>query len=803
MTVMVPEPDTARHGHGQVDRRIRVRRCIVAAGCVLGLYSTVAALKVRVEHRTPHGFHKEEFALQYRYARLIASGNQVPQHDRKLQYPEGVRPCAALPLLAEHVAGYACRCVRVLNPTAQFDYVLVWVKALWSTLSVVACAALAALLFREGLPAIACAVLYGLAPASMYRSVIGLAHEDFALPLLFGGLAGLLASLRGKTAPARFVGAVLAGLLWTMALLTWHFARFFLTAQASVLLVLVIVASNSTRRRLMSAMLVVIAILAGGGVLFQHLRSTQLLTSLPIWLLACVPGTASALVYGESRAPPLSRAQRSGLAGLAAGAILGAWALVRLLFDAGSLYGHVWELLWARLTHWSGKPDDPSALSFDARVLWTGSFHAPELLVFVSAMWAPLLAAAIVLVGWRRIGRRVPGSDARDALVLLLLEAAVFVTLALCIARLSLLAVFFLSVLGAGLVTLCTGWQRRLAGVAVAGVMLLLACSYPSAGRGSWLRLPVPSVTRTAVDRFQPISQVDHSLLAWIALETPADAVFVGRFNVLPPVLAYADRAIVLHSKFEVPGVRRKVEAHFRAVFGSEVELAAFCDQQGAGYYLHDPLTILGTGPDSARYLAGLQRVPQDCAAYALQFAPERLRRFELVYQNGLYRVYRRTEQPTAFDPARFPYQPIYDSARFGTGPTSQFLSDDSTEAVLDMLQQGYEHLRRAVALFAAGRRTEAFPAYQQALAINPSLPYAHSHSARILQEWGRLPEALREADQAVRVDAFEPEGWFHRAMIQAALGDRAGARQSLQTCGRLDPAFPNLRQALDAVIAE
>ena len=253
----------------------------------------------------------------------------------------------------------------------------------------VACAALAWWAFREVLPVAAAVVLYGLAPASMYRSVPSLAHEDFALPLLFGGLAGLLMSLRGDTASARLLGAVVAAMLWTLALLTWHFARFFLIAQAVILLVVLVVASDPTRRRLRDAMAVIVAtMIRRGCVLRTSSTPPDILLSLPFWLLASVLATATVLAWMPLGERP-ERLRRHGLAALVAAAVSGLCLVVPILGGARPSYGHVWALLWAKLFYWEGKPGDPSLLPFDARVLWTGSFEAPEPALFAYQMWAP------------------------------------------------------------------------------------------------------------------------------------------------------------------------------------------------------------------------------------------------------------------------------------------------------------------------------------------------------------------------------------------------------------------------------
>ena len=190
--------------------------------------------------------------------------------------------------------------------------------------------------------------------------------------------------------------------------------------------------------------------------------------------------------------------------------------------------------------------------------------------------------------------------------------------------------------------------------------------------------------------------------------------------------------------------------------------------------------------------MAGLTAGPNGSAAYVMQFAPGKLRQFQLVYQNALYRVFRRTDQPEPFDPRNSRISRYMTRAISGRTDRRVFIGRGHR-----IRPPGAAAGQRIVAtrrrLFAAGRWPEAYGLYREALAHCPSLPYAHSHIARILLEAGRVSEALVEADQAVRADPFEPEGWFHLALILAKLGDRVAARRALEECRRIDPAFPGL----------
>lgn len=758
------------------------------------LFVVVARFKAEAEWAMPPHLFKEESALQYRYARMVARGEPIPILDRAFQYPEGVRPREDLPLLMERLTGFAARAWRIVRPAAEFGDVIVVVKAIVSTVSLPACFAVAWLVFRSRWAGLWGAFLDACSQAATYRTVQGFAHEDFALPLLFLGVAGMIAGLVHPVARVRAGCSLAAGGALAGALLTWHFSRFVLLAEAAAMACVLAAGNVATARRIRVTLGATVAVLAVAAVSTTHLRATRLIGGGPFLALVAVLAAASVVsAGGPPRRFAAGRVRKFAwyfglpIAGL----------LIAVATDPNrALYGHVWELLLAKVRHGGIKPTDPSSLPFDVRVLWTGSFHGASPAWVLWAMGGPLLASAWAL--GRAASGRLDLSDAprRSGWLLLAVNAVGFTVAVFLARRLSVFAVFFLAALGGGSIARGPGGVGRMAAAGLLAAVLL--ANSPWLHGPAWVRLPPPVTASSPAEQFQPVSQVDVSLTAWARLETPRDAVFAGRFNVLPPLLAYADRAIALHSKFEVPGIRDKVRRHLRAVFGSEDDLAAFCDANGVTLYLYDPFTSLDVGVDGARYAAGVTALRKDCAAYLLHFEPARLRRFELTYQNSLYRVYRRTDRPSVVSAGRFPNAPLFDIDRFApTSPTEDpFFSDAATDRVLTEQQQANDMLRRAVSSFVRGRWPEALASYDEALRINPSLPYAHSHRARILLRDRRFAEALDAALRAVAVDPYEPEGFYHLAMVRASLGDRPAARESLARCRKLEPNFPGLAEA-------
>ena len=70
---------------------------------------------------------------------------------------------------------------------------------------------------------------------------------------------------------------------------------------------------------------------------------------------------------------------------------------------------------------------------------------------------------------------------------------------------------------------------------------------------------------------------------------------------------------------------------------------------------------------------------------------------------------------------------------------------------------------------------------FAQALVFNPGDVMTHWQYSRLLAALGRLPEALAAATQATELDPLSAQAWEILARYQIALGDLAGARQSLE----------------------
>ena len=105
-----------------------------------------------------------------------------------------------------------------------------------------------------------------------------------------------------------------------------------------------------------------------------------------------------------------------------------------------------------------------------------------------------------------------------------------------------------------------------------------------------------------------------------------------------------------------------------------------------------------------------------------------------------------------------------------------------------------------AFALIQAGRTGEALATLRAAQARFPAEPALLKNSALAWFAGGAFDSALAAADRSVRLRPAYAAGWLVKLRCEAALGDRAAARASLEALRRLAPGEAMLAEAVAAL---
>jgi tetratricopeptide (TPR) repeat protein len=758
------------------------------------LFSSVSYLKIRACQASfarfeanETGMFWSEAAVQYRYAKMIADGKRIPEYDQDLQYPEGVRPHETLTLPMEHVTGWSFRIYDRSFPQSVTlsVYVVLW-ACLFSSLSVVAIYAVALRVFSSHASAILASLLYGFCPATADRLVASFNREDFALPLLFGGFAFFVASLHSdSTFKTRLIWACFASMLFVAGLTAWHLTRFYLLTFGAAAAAAYLIARRESLKTFGLSLTIVTVSISIAGLAMPLLRTRQFVWSPAVIL--CVVTTASIAWNRTWQADDGVWKRLAVWLAIAAVPIVVLFAMV----PVNDAYTYVWALLVEKVAHFGVKPIDPSRLSFDARMVWVEAFNSPSLAYVVGTCGAILLAC--VISSYRLVRFRSCMMENRMSLAMLLGMAGLFVFFFLMITRLSVFAIFFLSAMAGGAV--CGRPTRRALLVTFAAIVPLVAVfayGFP-VGHSSYLSRLLGHREQSTMVKWP---KDDELLVTWVKENTAENAVFLSRFGVAPVILAYADRAIVLQPKFESAGIRGKVRKSLEALYGTEEALAEFCVANGATHYLLDLELCLENDLDSPRYVADALRLSPATPAYQMQFAPERLSRFQLVYQNSFYRVFELVDSVESLQD--FAYYPCYDIKRFGhqTGQ-EPFFDDLFTNVVLRDQLDAVARLRQGRTAHKLKQYERALRYFEEAIRRHPSLPGVHSSRGLSLSMVGRLEEALSEMQQEVLIHPGSPAAHFRLGLLRASVQDFDGALQSWHRCRELDPHYPQLEKVI------
>lgn len=823
MNRTVPSPGIPR-GKRQASAARKLSLIVLPTLLVLA-YAFVVFLKLRLTMDLPWFqpnddtlMFKSEGALQYRYAKIIASGNSLPEVDRDVQFPEGVRVSQELTVGMEYFAGWTYRLLKAFSFQPAFHVFLIYLIAIYSSLTVFPVYSLTRLLWGSRPAALASAFLYGAIPAPLYRTVGNYTLEDFAVPLLFSGVYFFLKAAGSRTR-ASIPLSCLAGICFSLSLATWHFSKFFL----AIFLLTLLPSYFSLRRdqRPAAQVFALGAILGLSGLAFPVLRHQQFVLSAPMMAI---------YAWG------MTRRSSSVLPwlGCTAGLILLSYPLQR---NAVQDFNHVLSLFFYKLRFPLTKPLEPASLNQEARMMWVEDFNSPDLNWVISNLSsvAFLAAASLPLCVFAAM-RRMLSPHQKAAFLL----SVAFMGGSLLVKR--------LVVIGAPLACILVGSlsgilfkSRRIGWVLV----LLLAFFetvdtrlYYYARRGWKAWLAGSSIGRSSEASFPALStQGDYNeLMRWIRNHTAPSSVFLATPGPSAEIVGYTGRRSNLHPKFESKRLRDKAADFLKTLYGSEEDLYRLCFKWQTNYVVYEPKFVLDNSRDSFRYMSDSLALSSTAAAFLFHFAPEKLRRFALAYENSGFRVYRIREEWAVrrLEKKAGRAHPVYNASLYETPikPNGTF-DDGSVPKVLMELHRTFSIFNQAFFLFMRGMHGESLSLLKEragspwadamfysrlgqmilaqrdaltpegsrksladaetylkaALQMNPQYLLPYHYLAFIAHLRGDAPQVEVFLLRGIEVDPGDPALVNNLAVVRLAQGKPREALELLERASTLDPA--------------
>ena len=771
-----------------------------------------------------------ESAQRYRYVNMVSQGKSLPDPDYKMQAPEGYSPWTDT-VLQELLYGTLH---RRLAPEAELVPFVRALTPLISSTSIFAVALLVLALTRRKSSALFAGFLFAVAiPLAQRGTGATIFREDIAFPVLVLHLAGLAWWLRDRKRTA----ALLSGVLLALSLLLWKVLTFYYLLLVGFFATAHWLERSQTRWLLEGA---VLTLLPSGlaALLPLSLRADSFLTSASFLSGLAVLGMLALEYFVRGGGRGRRRAGMVVLRPLIAG---GFFFVLRWLLPTERGYSHAWETILAKLRFFGSKPADPELLSFHARHYWTGNYESPSLHELTS-LWPWLILVAlpgllVVARSWfspgvlrgeldedehRALGAEIPGRSLVDIRLPLSPAAAHFglwmlVSFGSAFLAFRKLQLFFglaLVVLAALGFAEATRRSWRLGSFWLVPALILVvqspglevricadkdgSCTDVLTAASDLVQLGVPPTKSEwrAVDVFP--SAAFNELASEIPLRVAADEPILASFVISPFILAHLDRPTVLHCFFEGDLLGR-LEEVIEARFDSEEALWKVAKEYEARWYLHEAHHLLRTDARmSQRYVADELDWPGQAAVTKMQLVPEELERFELVWENDWFRLFRvldEGELPALPPPSAGPlwsrslFESLYWPALGGPG-TGEADSEPPVGVPEDML---YATLVASRDLEIAGRlfdvslrsdddqaeeqRQHALAYVRSALMTAPFLPEGEELVAKIVAAGGELE----------RTRIFEDRANLLRAALagQIPLPDRLVPRPVLVDDGR------------------
>lgn len=622
-------------------------------------------------------YFRAESATQYRLARLYAREGGVPDLDRAAQWPEGVRPKRELTTLMERTAALAWRALPEDSRPEDFRWFLILFSSFAASLSVPALYLLGLRLTKDPWLSLAATAAYGLSWASMANAAGTFRLESFAWPLIHWGLA-CLAAILDPDEQRPYAWGIAAMSFFALSLASWHFARF--------VFVCVALACAYAYWRNKDAV--------GRGRLKQAAA----------WLLA--GGVLGILISGSLRE-----------------------SLFVLSPDS---YSHVYGLFWAKLRFFLVKPADPSLLSPEQRIEWTGPSNSPEAGFALFTLF-PLALVLIPRIYSRFRGEKeavVPLRTLANALALTQGMGAVLVS------RLLPPFSFFLVLSALAFSPAKPLRPKVLAAFALVAFLELFKALAPGSALNPFLRLAAAFDRPSA--RPSLSLEAERDLLDWLKARGGPDAPVLANIGLSGTILAYAKTPVLLQPKFEARGIRDKTAEFLKALYSDETAFHAFCEKYGAKFFVYTTDYLLDETLDGPAYMAGAKSLDKTSPVHLFHFQPEALTRFRLVHQNNDLRIYA-VEPAGKLTAVKPPHPAVYRMEAYTLREEEGGAVRLDIAATLKRMEEGRVHFLLARLLTQVRRHEEALAAYEASFLSWPPEP-------AMVAERDRLAKAVKRA---------------------------------------------------------
>jgi hypothetical protein len=587
------------------------------------LYITAVWIRLSGSSGTFYPYFKGESGTNYRHALAVGTQGGLPAHDPRFFWPEGYSPADTKAVGAEYLTGVAIRLGNAFSDMPQKKMVSLFTVLAFS-LCVFTFYGFTRLLWQCQTAGLLAALLLAFS-RPLVEVTLGseYLHGPFAL-LLVSLHLWLFLSWRRTPSTARAIWTALAALA---LLATWEAGPAYV-ALFGVAAVLLPGGDTSTRRTLLTWHAAVMILAAA---LLPHLQARRLIADWPVVLVV----VSTAYSYVRQSLP----SRFPAWVYLAAGALPLVLILRPIHIGGVETLSEV-QYWFYRLRFIAGKPADPQLLPESVRFLWSHGRSTPAPYT-LSAFFVPLIflltPAFLSLRGFcLRTGTRV-----WPPVVVGLLGALVFWLDRGTVYAAALILFPLLAVSG---VALGKHLVRRGTLVAISVLLVVTSGLMPLGKANAIYRAgDALGVSPVAPDGFAPVSlgNADLDLVRYVVSRTSVGDPFLVPPELSSLVVTFAGRKTMLVPGAPPTNMAQRTGQVIARFYEDEGNLYTLCKASGIRYVVSSIDLLLDTSRYSPLYTAGRRGSGEDAVARRMHFAPEKLRHFNLVYQNDVYRLFR------------------------------------------------------------------------------------------------------------------------------------------------------------------
>ena len=584
-----------------------------------------------------------ESALQYRMTRMVRDTGTLPDVDASVQVPEGVVMRETYTVGAEWVYVFFA---NLLPEELSFLSRVRWVSAVLFCLAI-PFAALWAVQLSGRLWAgwITSGILIASPSFAVRSSGIELSRENLAVPLftLFLWMDAKARSAEGK---AQWGFAVTGAVALALSQCVWDLTQLVTGLWIVACWIRVFRDPASSGRDRIPVGVVAVA-LALAALINPYLRSHGSILS-PVMALVF------ARAIGAVLPQPVFR-HRGGQGILVAAISLLSWGAGRLFSEN---YSHFGSLLWAKIRYLNVKPMDPSRLDYLQSIMWTPALNSTTWdltkAYFLFTCIVLFVTILLLVMGKHRVG---PSWNSIWFYTFFLLPVTILFF------RFHIFWVLFAAiVIGAGIAWRfkdAPGLGRSLIPggffLMIFGGELYLLLFFEPANN---VKIPAQNAEvmqlvkalggeMTAMQgnrwgrpgaSYEAVEDLVQQLKA-----LPEKGPVLANFGISGSILAETELPIVLHPKFETPGIRERVEHFYEHLFlKTETEMRDWAAEFGAMYYVHSNGNLSDFDiRNSPRYMVDALEPPDHAPVYVFEERPADAVLFRPVGGNQRYRIFR------------------------------------------------------------------------------------------------------------------------------------------------------------------